>query len=201
MRPLVWVVGIIAIAISMLWIDVPLAQWIHAHETAPMKMLGQWLEEIGKSHWVLGYCALMIAISWRSMRARAWDHMRLFASVAASGIIANIIKVVVCRPRPPLLLISNITAWDWFAFRTDFLWNSFPSGHATTGLAIAVSASLAWPRYRVAFWTVGIAIALGRLMVDVHYLSDVIAGSLLGAAISYKVQATSDKRQAIGDRL
>jgi undecaprenyl-diphosphatase len=183
-------------AIAMAWVDVPLARWIHAHETVPMKVLGQWLEEIGKSHWVLGYCLIMIAISWRSMRARAWDHMQLFAAVAASGIIANIIKVIACRPRPPLLLMSGITAWDWFAFHTDFLWNSFPSGHSTTGLAIAVVASSAWPRYRAAFWTIGLAIALGRLMLDVHYLSDVIAGGMLGAAISYKVQATSDKLQA-----
>ncbi len=185
------VIAAAAITACALWVDIPLARWIFNNQTLGMKVAGEWLEELGKSHWVLGFCAIMIALSWRSMRARAWHYMQLFGSVAISGIVANIIKVVVCRPRPPLLLSSNITAWDIFAFRTDFLWNSFPSGHATTGIAIAISASAAWPRYRVAFWIVGIAIAVGRLLLDVHYLSDVVAGCLLGGAVATALQSVS----------
>jgi membrane-associated phospholipid phosphatase len=173
-----------AFAASMAWADLPLASWIDAHQTDASRLLGHWLEEIGKSHWVLLYCIGVTAVAWRSRRDEAHKHVQLFTAVAASGILANLVKVLTCRPRPPLFIEHGITAWDLLAFRTEFLWNSFPSGHATTGLSIAIVGSYVYPRLRHAFWIVGISIALGRIMLNVHYLSDVVAGSLLGALVS-----------------
>ena len=143
-------------------------------------MLGHWLEEAGKAHWILGYSIVITAAAWRSRRDEAHNHLRLFGAVAASGILANIIKVIVCRPRPPLFIEQSITEWNTLGFQIDYMWNSFPSGHATTGLAIAVAGAAAYPRAKYVFWVVGAAIALGRIMLNVHYLSDVLAGSLLG---------------------
>jgi membrane-associated phospholipid phosphatase len=71
----------------------------------------------------------------------------------------------------------------------EYLWNSFPSGHATTGLAIAISGSAAWPKLRWLFWPLGIAIAVARMIVDAHYLSDVIAGSVLGAVVAVTLRS------------
>jgi membrane-associated phospholipid phosphatase len=174
------VVWLTAVAAAMLWVDQPLAQWINGIQNDSSRALGHWLEEIGKSHWILGYCIVISVIAWRSRRDEAYSHLRLFGAVAVSGIAANIIKILVCRPRPPLFIEQGLTSWDLLAFKAEFLWNSFPSGHATTGLAIAVAGAAAYPRLKYAFWIIGIAIALGRIMLNVHYLSDVLAGSLLG---------------------
>lgn len=174
---LLWIT---VIAVSMIWIDQPLALWVNNTNTEASLRVGRWLEEIGKSHWILGYSLTVIAIAWRGQRNMAQSHLRLFSAVAASGIIANIIKVVACRPRPPLFIEKSVTAWQPLGLHVDFLWNSFPSGHATTGLAIAIAGSAAYPRLQPLFWFVGIAIALGRIMVNAHYLSDVLAGSLIG---------------------
>lgn len=171
---------IAAIVICIVWVDQPLALWIESTQTDTSRLFGHWLEEVGKSHWVLGYCLVVALIAWRSRRDEAYNHMRLFGAVAVSGITANLIKVVACRPRPPMFIQHAATAWDVLGFQVDFMWNSFPSGHATTGLAIAVAGSAAYPRLKFVFWTVGIAIALGRIMLNVHYMSDVLAGSLLG---------------------
>ena len=183
MRRLPWHITILwlaAIAAAMLWVDQPLALWIESTQTDTSRALGHWLEEIGKSHWILGYCIVISAIAWRSRRDEAYLHLRIFGAVAASGILANIIKILMCRPRPPLFIEHGIRSWDLLAFKTEFLWSSFPSGHATTGLAIAVAGAAAYPRLKHAFWFIGIAIALGRIMLNAHYLSDVLAGSLLG---------------------
>ena len=56
----------IAILGSMFFIDVPLANFIHSLVTPWLRSTGMVLEELGKSHWVLGYCILTIAIAWRS---------------------------------------------------------------------------------------------------------------------------------------
>ncbi|MBM4177831.1 MAG: phosphatase PAP2 family protein [Ignavibacteria bacterium] len=178
---LVWLA---AIAVSILWLDQPLALWIESTQTHYSRMLGHWLEEAGKAHWILGYCVIITVIAWRSRRDEAYDHLRLFGAVAASGIIANIMKVLACRPRPPLLIEKSITEWNLLGLQMEYIWNSFPSGHATTGLAIAVAGSAVYPRLKHAFWIIGLAIAVGRIMLNAHYLSDVLAGSLIGVVVS-----------------
>ncbi len=180
-------VAILAIAVSIIWIDQPLATWIDAHQSVWLSTAGWWLEEAGKSHWVLIYCIGMIAFTWRSTRSEAYKFLAFFVSVAASGILANLIKVVACRPRPPLFILQGITHWNVFGFQIEYIWNSFPSGHATTGLAIAISGAAIYPRLRWLFWSLGIAIALGRLAINAHFLSDVIAGGLLGAVVAVVV--------------
>ncbi|MCX6141424.1 MAG: phosphatase PAP2 family protein [Candidatus Kapabacteria bacterium] len=177
-------IGILAMLASMIWIDLPLATWINAHNTSELRQIGSGLEELGKSQWILGYCLIVTLVAWRSMRSFAKQHIAFFVSVAASGILSNVIKVILCRPRPPLFIEQGITQWHLLGFQMEYIWNSFPSGHATTGLAIAISGSAAYPRLKWLFWSVGLAIVLGRLMLNAHYLSDVIAGSLLGGVVA-----------------
>ena len=67
---------------------------------------------------------------------------------------------------------------------------SFPSAHAKTaaqvavGLALLVSGSVTWRR--TVAWVLAVAwivaMAVSRTVLDEHWLSDVVAGSLLGAA-------------------
>ncbi|MFZ9869841.1 MAG: phosphatase PAP2 family protein [Candidatus Kapaibacteriota bacterium] len=181
-----WLVALlVSAAISVAWFDVRLATWINSISTPEMRTAGYWLEEAGKSHWILVYSLLMILATWRSWRSIARKHLVLFGSIAASGLLANVFKVLVCRPRPPLFLAEGLLSPQWFGFVTDWSWNSFPSGHATTGIAIAIAGSATWPRLRPLAWIVGLAIALGRVMYNVHYLSDVLTGMALGAAISW----------------
>lgn len=177
--------GTLACIVSVLWVDVPLAYFIDRQQTSFTRTAGHWLEEAGKSHWVLLYSAIVIIAAWRSWRSIAHKHIVLFAAVAASGIVANVIKVIISRARPPLLINDGIATFNFLAFRFDYLWNSFPSGHATTGIAIAVAGSAVFPKLRVVMWSAGLAIAFGRLIYNVHYLSDVIGGIVIGLIISW----------------
>lgn len=192
------VVGTLAIIVSVIWLDIPLAVWIDAHQTPMTRTMAHWLEEAGKSHWVLGYCVIVAAVAWRSWRSIAHRHIALFTAVAVSGILANVIKVIVSRTRPPMLIEKGLATFDLFGLHTEYIWNSFPSGHATTGLAIAIAGSATWPRLSWLMWLIGISIALGRLMYNVHFLSDVIAGAMLGAIVSWwcvqKLDAVEQRR-------
>jgi len=176
---------IVAIILSIAFVDHPLAVWIDQHMQPWMRVVGGWLEEAGKSHWVLGYSLIAVAVAWRSWRSVAHRHIALFTAVAASGILANILKVIVVRPRPPLFLSQGAVDPQWFTFLIDWGWNSFPSGHATTGIAIAIAGAATWPRAAWLMWVLGFSIAVGRLIYNVHFLSDVLAGILLGAVVSW----------------
>lgn len=174
-----------AAILSVFVADYTLSLWIEKNTTEWMRVLGGWLEESGKSHWVLGYAAIISAVAWRSYKSVAHRHLILFGSVALSGIASIVMKILVCRPRPPMFLNDGITQPDLLAFHMDWVWNSFPSGHATTGIAIAIAGAYTWPKLKWLMWLIGLSIAFGRVLYNVHYLSDVLSGIIVGAVISW----------------
>jgi undecaprenyl-diphosphatase len=62
---------------------------------------------------------------------------------------------------------------------------SFPSGHAMSAFAIAVPLCLFYPELQVALLALSVSIALSRVVLGMHFVSDVVVGSLLGAGLGY----------------
>ena len=70
---------------------------------------------------------------------------------------------------------------------------SFPSGHTITAFAIALSLGLFYPQLQGVLLAVALLIASSRIILGMHFLSDVLAGSAIGIAlgtISYHIFAT-----------
>jgi undecaprenyl-diphosphatase len=64
---------------------------------------------------------------------------------------------------------------------------SFPSGHSMTAFSIAVPLSLFYPSLEVGLLFCAFSIAASRILLGLHFLSDVLAGSALGAILGYTV--------------
>jgi undecaprenyl-diphosphatase len=60
---------------------------------------------------------------------------------------------------------------------------SFPSGHSITAFAIAISVGLFYPELQGVLLAVALLIASSRIILGMHFLSDVIAGSAIGALL------------------
>lgn len=60
---------------------------------------------------------------------------------------------------------------------------SFPSGHAARTSAAAAVVWVVYPRWRAAAVVVALAVAVGLLGMNYHFLGDVVAGSFLGAVV------------------
>jgi membrane-associated phospholipid phosphatase len=88
------------------------------------------------------------------------------SSLLATGLVVEGIKFVVDRPRPH----GWLRGWS----------SSFPSGHASGAFALAVIFTRRWKRLAIGFWTVAVTVALSRLYLERHYLSDVVAGAVIG---------------------
>ena len=66
---------------------------------------------------------------------------------------------------------------------------SFPSGHSMTAFAICVPVSLGYPGLTPGLSLVAVAIAASRILLGMHFLSDVVMGSILGALLGYATYA------------
>ncbi len=62
---------------------------------------------------------------------------------------------------------------------------SFPSGHSMTAFAVSVPLALEYPVLLPSLLLCAISIAASRILLGMHFLTDVLAGSALGALIGY----------------
>ncbi|MBQ0915077.1 phosphatase PAP2 family protein [Streptomyces sp. RM99] len=121
-----------------------------------------WAGEHG-ALWLAG--GLAAAAADRPRRG-AW--LRGTALTAGAHLVSMGVKRVVRRPRP-----THVTPLVRTAGR-----HSFPSSHATSAAAAAVAFGALGVH---AAWPLAAAVCVSRLVVGVHYPSDVAAGAALGA--------------------
>ncbi len=65
---------------------------------------------------------------------------------------------------------------------------SFPSGHTITAFSMAVSLVHFYPSLAVGLFFCAFSIAASRILLGMHFLSDVVAGALLGSGLAYAVR-------------
>jgi len=176
------------------YIDRPLALYTHSLDATNHDLI-DWFRAItdyGKSKYYLWPCGIIVILTAFLSRAKdataaardlaGYIGIRclfLFATIALSGIIADIIKPIIGRARPIEFLGDNLYGFHPFT-SAGFAWNSMPSGHATTVFTLAFALSSLYPRLRLLWLTLAIILAASRVMVDAHFLSDICAGAMLG---------------------
>jgi undecaprenyl-diphosphatase len=62
---------------------------------------------------------------------------------------------------------------------------SFPSGHSITAFSVAVAIGLCIPTLLPGLLFCAASVAASRILLGMHFLSDVLAGSAIGAALGY----------------
>lgn len=178
-----WVFGLIARDVvagaAITRIDLQLAAWFHqfaaSRWTPAVRAFTDWHHPIG-----IGMMAAVLAAWWYRLHARYWLLALIFA--VPGGLMLNVLlKYVFQRARPsfdePLVSLATF---------------SFPSGH-TSGATVLYGMLAAWLvchcRSRalqaliVALALLLIVlVALSRLYLGAHYLSDVLAGMAVGGA-------------------
>jgi undecaprenyl-diphosphatase len=116
-----------------------------------------------------------VYLAWR----KRWEGLVYWiVAMALSQVLIGPVKGWYARPRPPLPLVET----------TSY---SFPSGHAVAGAAIAIALVIvlvpAGPKRRnLEMLAAAFAVIMGlsRVYLRAHWLSDVVAGVSLGAAVA-----------------
>ena len=161
-------------------IDNSVAHWGYAHRTPFSTDVLKAITQLGNISVVI-VLALLLALADFLMTRGRWTALFLLAVIVGMEAISTGVKHAVDRPRPALYP------------GTEALGPSFPSGHSATAATFYAAAALVigrwlWKRTFVrdvlAAVAVAIAVAVAgsRVLIDVHWLSDVIGGLALGWA-------------------
>ena len=151
----------------------------------------EFITDFGKSGWFLWPTGIVLAaiaaltapalapLSRLVLAAIAVRTGFLFAAIAVPSLFATIIKRLIGRARPHVGTEADPFLYGQLVWRADYA--SMPSGHATTAFAAAIAVGLLWPRLRPLMLIYAVIIAVSRVVLDAHYLSDVIAGAFVGS--------------------
>lgn len=162
-------------------IDETTLRYIHEHVPREMEQFFRAVTFTGS--WLF-LCPLVALVSVALFATRKhFEALLLIISETASALVIYVIKTAVGRARPAL--------WE-----TDWYWgSSFPSGHTLHTAAVASALLIGLARIRpemvrivapfAAMWI--LLVALSRLVLGVHWPSDVLTAACLGVIIPFIV--------------
>jgi undecaprenyl-diphosphatase len=159
-------------------IDLRAVRAVASERTPAQTTVAHTLSWIGSGYVVFPLtlvCCAMLHLAGRSRRSLA-----VGLSTLGAVVIANLDKLLVARPRPPVHHLEKVTSY------------SFPSGHSAqsaalvTAVLVALLSAQCAGRLKAAATAAGFLVVLGvaasRVYLGVHYPSDVIFGVTLGTA-------------------
>ncbi len=157
-------------------LDQPWHDILLAHEWGPAEVVARFLNVAGGT--LAMTIVTVVLAAGLFLRGHAAGAVSVALTVAVASGLASVIKLGIARPRPTDGLVTAGST-------------SFPSGHTTTAAAITIALLIAfphvWARVLAAVWIPLMAVSRNYLLV--HWLSDVVAGALLGASVALLVSA------------
>lgn len=161
---------------ELIHLDEGINQRIGPIRTDGMITVFIWITDLGGSAALVAVALMTTGLLWAHCRR----HMiaPLWLTILGSQITTNAVKYVLARQRPEFVTeVAAVTP-------------SFPSGHAASAMAVygfiayivATELMTTRQRFEVIYWTAVLICLIGfsRMLLGVHYASDVAAGFLLG---------------------
>ena len=106
----------------------------------------------------------------------------LWLTLTLSIIISYIVKVLIHRPRPFQAGVVSVLGLGVYLMKNSFLtWNfSFPSFQAMLVFSALPILDKEFPKFKYLWLIFACFVALSRVYFGLHYMSDVIAGAIIG---------------------
>lgn len=127
-----------------------------------------------------------------SSKARQTALDGTISTIVAAGLVVPALKNVTGRSRPR----TDQGASDFHVFNGGA---SFPSGHTAAAFALATSIAENSDRRWVKDLSYGVAglVGFARIEHDAHWLSDTMAGALIGIGVAKSVSAVNRERRGL----
>ncbi len=136
-------------------------------------------------------------------RSRKLVLMTFIGLIISRGILAEILKLVIIRPRP-FLVYPAVTQLIFKEYES-----AFPSGHAAAVFGMATVIYFYNRKAGVGLMVLGLLIGAARVAGGVHYPTDIIGGAVVGIlaglivhyVIAPRGHSFTDRVSRISDRL
>jgi membrane-associated phospholipid phosphatase len=161
---------------QLIGLDRGVAKWGNRHASGLSTHGLNAVTQLGSIYVVVGLCVLLLGFELHRQFSY-WIAPFLIAVVGGEEIVSTAIKQIVDRTRPT------------FNPAAATLGPSFPSGHSATAAAFYAAAALLLGQRRSRIsraWlngaavAIAVAVASSRVLLDVHWLTDVVGGLALG---------------------
>jgi len=146
--------------------------------------------------WGEGPMFILVIIAYAFQKAWMRASQFLVAGILSS-ILVQLLKRVVFAPSPrPMGVID----WSQTQLASELelpLQFAFPSGHTTTAFVFFTLIALHWRRPSIQIFAVfcAIAVAISRVYLMAHWITDVMAGAVLGMGIAFAVHLLFERLQ------
>jgi undecaprenyl-diphosphatase len=135
--------------------------------------------------WLIAGTAWLLLVLRGGKKGRIVAVLVLFVVGASDQLSSQVLKNLFARARPchdaggvPVMAGLRLLVDCGSGY-------SFPSSHAVNNTALAVFLATCYRRWTWVFALYALLMGLSRVVVGVHYPSDVLGGALIGAAIGY----------------
>ncbi len=187
-----WAALCIVVALTLLvmpW-DRTIQEFVQSHRAPFTDGLANAFELLGYGHYVIPALLLVYAFGVRTRSPRACGFALLgLESYILTGAFSWMVKMSTGRHRP------FVREAGLFGGPFSLKNNSFPSGHTTTAIALAVLLASTWQHGPVAAIAYACALGAGwaRINDNKHWASDVLFAFFLGHYIARKMIERGDK--------
>lgn len=183
------IIAIAASIISYCFIDIPLAIYCKGITPgwASVAQFGTDLIDPRPEYIIWATLYFFCFFFWRK-KALANKFLLLAISVPLANAIVEVLKRLFGRARPELLFSQNLFGFDFFAAHNPEF--SFPSGHACTAGVVMGALACFYPKHSYLLLIIAFLLAFTRVLLNYHYLSDILIGTMIGLLTSQWVYRT-----------
>ena len=127
------------------------------------------------------------ALAFCRLKKSPLTHLffEIFVSQCLSVAFVRVSKILIGKARPDIFLKKGI--YGFYGFEWDHHFHSFPSGHSMAVFTLTATLSHFFPRFTPHFFIVGSTLAMSRILLLGHFLSDVIGTCALSMIIASAV--------------
>jgi len=166
---------------TALVIDLPLAKHINACPCKEVRTICRSISFFIAPLLHLVLWPLLTLCFWKKKEIRE-NLLLLTFNVLATNTLVTFLKFVIGRPRPKLFYAEGIYSPTFFSLSGNF--HSFPSRHAATIAVVVGFFSLRYPKLAPLLISATLAATFARVGLNSHFISDIVAGNLLGLSIA-----------------
>ncbi len=148
----------------------------------PIREVAKVWQELGAT---LGVVLFLLAGAFYLRSDQGKSLAYFVTSVSVAGLAVQILKRIIGRVRPSVDHDTTRFLGPWGFFQHGFKgpFDSMPSGHTAAAFAMAVALTYRWPQLKWLWYGLAFGVGVSRLLLDAHFLSDVIVGACLGTLV------------------